>query len=91
MSKDSIFLELNPNLINLFFGGIKNLFSSKKIKTIVSKATNEQLLQMAKWANEGILKPVIGKQYTFEEALEAYKNMENGEKNLGKTVIINNN
>jgi hypothetical protein len=37
-----------------------------------------------------MLKPVIGKQYVFEDALEAYKNLENGEKNLGKTVIIHN-
>jgi NADPH:quinone reductase-like Zn-dependent oxidoreductase len=90
MSQNSIFLELNPTPMNLFFGSIKNLFSNKKIKSIISKATNEQLLQMAKWASEGKLKPVIGKQYAFEDALEAYINLENGEKNLGKTVIIHN-
>ena len=46
---------------------------------------------MAEWAEQGKLKPVIGKQYEFSNALEAYKNIENGEKNVGKTVIINNN
>jgi NADPH:quinone reductase-like Zn-dependent oxidoreductase len=90
MSKNSIFLELNPTPINLIFGSIKNLFSSKKIKSIISKATNEQLQQMQKWVQDGKLKPVIGKQYAFEDALEAYINLENGEKNLGKTVIIHN-
>lgn len=90
MTDKSIFLELNPNPINLFFGGIKNLFSGKKVKSIISKATNEQLTLMAKWAEQGKLKPVIGKVYTFENAMEAYKNLENGEKNTGKTVIVNN-
>lgn len=91
MSNKSIFLELNPNPINLFFGSIKNIFSSKKVKSIIAKASAEKLEVIAKRASEGNLKPVISKYYEFNNALEVYKNMENGEKNIGKTVIINNN
>ena len=89
MNPKSIFLELNPNPINLFFGGIKNIFSSKKVKSIIAKASTEKLEIIAKRASQGNLKPIIGKQYEFNNALEAYKNMENGEKNIGKTVINN--
>jgi NADPH:quinone reductase-like Zn-dependent oxidoreductase len=91
MSNKSIFLELNPNPINLFFGSIKNIFSSKKVKSIIAKASAEKLEVIAKRASQGNLKPIIGKQYEFNNSLEVYKNMENGEKNIGKTVIINNN
>ncbi|MEI7596405.1 MAG: NAD(P)-dependent alcohol dehydrogenase [Bacteroidota bacterium] len=91
MSCRSIFLELNPNPINLFFGVFKNMFSCKKVKSIISSASTEKMQTMAKLAEQGKLKPIIGKQYDFANALEAYKNMENGEKNIGKTVIVVNN
>lgn len=91
MSKNSVFLELNPNPINLFFGAIKNIFSSKKVKSIISKASTEKLEIIAKKAEQGHLKPIIGKEYDFKNVLEVYKNMETGEKNIGKTVIVNNN
>lgn len=91
MTDKSIFLELNPNPINLFFGSIKNIFSGKKVKSIIAKASKEKLENIAKLASQGNLKPIIGKQYEFNNALEVYKNMENGEKNIGKTVILNNN
>lgn len=91
MNDKSIFLELNPNPINLIFGGIKNIFSSKKVKSIIAKASPEKLDVIAIRASQGNLKPIIGKQYEFNDALTAYKNMENGEKNIGKTVIINKN
>ena len=91
MNDKSIFLELNPNPINLFFGGIKNIFSDKKVKSIIAKASSEKLEIIAIRASQENIKPIIGKQYEFNDALEAYKNIENGEKNIGKTVIINNN
>ncbi len=87
MKDKSIFLELNVTLGNLFLGGIKNMFSSKKVKSIIANASLEKLEIIAKRAQEGNLKPIIGKQYEFKDALEAYKNLENGEKNIGKTVI----
>ncbi|MFZ4796949.1 MAG: NAD(P)-dependent alcohol dehydrogenase [Bacteroidia bacterium] len=90
MTKNGIFLELNVTLGNLFFGAIKNMFSCKKVKSIIAKATPEKLITIAKIAEQGNLKPIIGKQYNFSDALEVYKSMENGEKNIGKTVIINN-
>lgn len=90
MKDNSIFLELNPNLGNLFFGGIKNIFTNKKVKSIIAKASPEKLEIIAKRAIQGSFKPIIGKEYEMKDALEVYIKMENGEKNIGKTVIINN-
>ncbi|NVN94019.1 MAG: NAD(P)-dependent alcohol dehydrogenase [Bacteroidetes bacterium] len=89
MKPNSVFLELNPTLSNLFFGSIKNIFTGKKVKSIISKATPDKMEMIALWAKQEKLKPVIGKQYDFTQALQAYINMENGERNIGKTVIIN--
>jgi NADPH:quinone reductase-like Zn-dependent oxidoreductase len=89
MTDRSIFLELNPTLPNMFFGSILNLFCSKKVKTVLAKASSDKMLMIANWSSKGLLKPIIGGKYDFKDALTAYQNMENGEKNIGKTVIIN--
>ncbi|NVO03926.1 MAG: NAD(P)-dependent alcohol dehydrogenase [Bacteroidetes bacterium] len=89
MNSYSIFLELNPNPINLIFGSVKNIFTGKKVKSIIAKASPEKMETIKKLATEGKLNPIISKEYIFDNALEAYKNLENGEKNIGKTVIIN--
>ena len=90
MNSKSIFLELNPTIVNLLFGSIKNIFSGKKVKSVIAKASTEKLEIMSKLLKQEKINPVIGKIYDFKDSLEVYNRMENGEKNLGKTIILNN-
>ncbi|NOS93862.1 MAG: NAD(P)-dependent alcohol dehydrogenase [Cyclobacteriaceae bacterium] len=89
LKSQGVFLELNITISNLFFGWYNNMFSSKKVRSIIAKPSLDKIVLLGNLASKGKLKPIIGKQYMLKDALEAYKNVENGEKNIGKTIVVN--
>ena len=64
-----------------------NLFRSKKVGCLlVSKGNNEQLTRIAKWVDEGKLKPIVDKSYSFDEYEKGFERVM--EKNKRGRILL---
>ena len=79
------FLDLNPTgLLNILHGLL-----SSKYKVIMASVKKEHLIELAKLSKDEKIKPILGRESNLVEAIKAIGTLENGERILGKTVIVN--
>ncbi len=85
LSKNGKFIPANPlNNIPYFLG---NIFRAKKVKYLMVGTGNyEKLTLIAKWVEEGKLKPIVDSVYSFSEYENAFQRItEKGKR--GRTII----
>ena len=70
---------------SLLFGRILS-FGSKKMKSLSAKASKTDLEFLANLADKGIIKPVIDRRYSFDQAIDAMNYLKQGHA-AGKIVI----
>jgi NADPH:quinone reductase-like Zn-dependent oxidoreductase len=90
---------LNPNGINVMVGGtlsqiLKSLFfgklmsfGSKKMRTLAAKPNQKDLELIVKLAEEGKIRPVIDRRYSFDKTIDAIRY--SGEGHARGKVVIN--
>jgi D-arabinose 1-dehydrogenase-like Zn-dependent alcohol dehydrogenase len=65
---------------------VNNLIGSKKVIAGPASANSEDLKYLAGLGESGIFKPVLGKQFTLEQIIEAHRYVDQGHK-LGNVII----
>jgi NADPH2:quinone reductase len=89
LKKNGIFLQAGSPTMNLpmmFLRIAGNKIRRKKMKFLISKASNEDLTLFAKLIDEGKVKSVIDKRYSLDETAKAHRYYEKGH-TAGKVVI----
>jgi NADPH:quinone reductase-like Zn-dependent oxidoreductase len=70
---------------SLLFGRILSI-GSKKMKSLTAKSSKSDLEFLANLADKGIIKPVIDRRYSFDQAIDAMNYLKQGHA-AGKIVI----
>jgi len=70
---------------SLLFGRILS-FGSRKMKSLTAKANNTDLELIAKLVEDGVIKPVINRRYSFDKAVDAMSYLKEGH-SPGKVVV----
>jgi len=78
--------ELGKNGENIFFALTTPLFGKKKVLFPIPTISKEDVIFLKGLAETGNYKPVIDRQYKFEQIVEAYQYVESGQK-TGNVVI----
>ena len=72
LSKNGRFIPANPLNNIMFFLG--NIFRAKKVKYLmVGKGNYKKLTQIAKWTEEGKIKPIVDSVYAFSDYEKAFQ------------------
>jgi len=90
--KSKAILNSNGKYLNLLPSGLLDIIHgsfSKKYKVIMANVTKNHLEELAELAENGGIKPLIGKIVPLNEAIASITSLEKGEKVLSKTVIVN--
>ena len=80
------YLIANPRLADMLRALLTTMFTQKTAIFAFAKETEEELLALKKMLEAGIIKPVVDKVYSFEQADEAHQKVET-EQRLGTIVI----
>lgn len=80
------FLLSNPRFSHLLRGLWTSLTSSKKVIFGAASGTSEDLIFLGGLIEAGVVRPVIGRRYPLEQAAEAHRFVESGQK-LGDVVL----
>lgn len=83
LKANGIFVDINPTPKSMLTGLFK-----PKYKFTFATAGMKYLPDFATLANDGKLRPKIGREVSFASAIEAISNIENGIGGKGRTVII---
>lgn len=78
--------ELGKNAENIFLALFTPLYSKKKVVFAVPTIDKEDLLFLKRLVENGEFKPVIDREYTLDQIVEAYKYVETGQK-TGNVVL----
>jgi NADPH:quinone reductase-like Zn-dependent oxidoreductase len=79
-------LIANPRLADMLRALLTTMFTQKTAIFAFAKETEEELIALKKMLEAGIIKPVVDKVYSFEQADEAHQKVET-EQRLGTIVI----
>ena len=77
--------SLSQVIKSLLFGWLFS-FGSKKMKSLAAKANKTDLELLAQLLENGIIKPVIDRRYTLDQAVDAMNYLKQGH-STGKVVI----
>ena len=80
------YLIANPRLADMLRALLTTMFTQKTAIFAFAKETEEELIALKKMLEAGIIKPVVDKVYSFEQADEAHQKVET-EQRLGTIVI----
>jgi NADPH:quinone reductase-like Zn-dependent oxidoreductase len=80
------YLITNPRLADMLRALLTTMFTQKTAIFAFAKETEEELIALKKMLEAGIIKPVVDKVYSFEQADEAHQKVET-EQRLGTIVI----
>lgn len=88
LNKKGIYIstELGKNAENVFFALITPFFGGRKVLFPIPTIDKEDVIFLKDLIEKGAYKPVIDRQYTFEQIIEAYKYVESGQK-TGNVVL----
>ncbi|MDO9000635.1 NAD(P)-dependent alcohol dehydrogenase [Sediminibacterium sp.] len=88
LTKKGIYIstELGKNAENIFFALFTPIFNGKKVLFPIPTINKEDVVFLKELAEKRMYKPVIERQYTLEQIIEAYKYVESGQK-TGNVVI----
>ena len=78
--------ELGKNAENLFFALTTPIFGGKKVLFPIPTIKKEDILFLKELVENGEYKPVIDRQYKFDQIIEAYKYVESGQK-TGNVIL----
>jgi NADPH:quinone reductase-like Zn-dependent oxidoreductase len=80
------YLIANPRLADILRSLLTTMFTQKMAVFAFAKETEEELLALKQMLEAGIIKPVVDKVFSFEQAAEAHQRVET-EQRLGTIVI----
>jgi NADPH:quinone reductase-like Zn-dependent oxidoreductase len=86
LSRGGVLVEPSPSIPLVIGSALANLLRSQKHRPLLAKPSREKLSQLARWAGEGTLRPVIATSVPLAEAREALALMEKGGV-VGKVVV----
>lgn len=78
--------ELGKNGENILFALTTSLWGSKKLLFPIPSITKQDVIFLKELVQKGEYKPVIDRQYTLDQIVEAYKYVESGQK-TGNVVL----
>jgi NADPH:quinone reductase-like Zn-dependent oxidoreductase len=88
LKKKGIYIstELGRNSENIFYALITPVFGGRKVLFPIPTLSKDDVIFLAGLAEKGAFKPVIDREYRFDQIIEAYKYVESGQK-TGNVVI----
>ena len=88
LNKNGIYIstELGKNSENIFLALFTSILGGKKVLFPVPKISKEDVILLKELVESGQYKPVIDREYSLEQIVEAYKYVETGQK-TGNVVI----
>ena len=75
MNDRAVYVNPSPSLGTIIHSVFHNLFSSKKIKLLMTKYNPEQMNILVDFMKQG-LKVKVNKVYTFQNVIQAYQESE---------------
>ena len=87
LNKNGCLLIANPRLSQMIRGRLTSMTSNKKVKFGAAKPKNEDLIFLRELIEAGKLKSVIDRHYPLEQAVEAHRYVETGQKK-GQVVMM---
>ena len=88
LRQNGAYLTANPGWSQVMLALWSRITSSKRVVLGVSGATNEDLAHLRGLIEAGKIRPVVDRRFSLEEAAEAHRYAESGEK-MGSIVISN--
>lgn len=82
------YLHANPNLTLMMRALWTSMTTDKKVVTGMAEGRSEDLEQLARLTEAGVLKPVIDRNFPLKEMAEAHRYVESGQK-AGHVVVSN--
>lgn len=86
LKEKGIFITVNPSFSLLIFGGLVNLFRSKKCKGMLVKSSSANLKKLKDMVESGALKATVEKVFPLEQVRQAHTISEAG-RVVGKIVL----
>jgi NADPH:quinone reductase-like Zn-dependent oxidoreductase len=86
LNKGGFFVTANPGLSHMLRGPWTSLTSGKRVITMASSETAEDLIFLKELIEAGELKPVIDRRYPLEQIIEAHRYVDTARKR-GNVVI----
>ena len=86
LNKKGAFITANPNVPLLVFGGLMNLFRSKKCKGVMVKSSSDNLKKLKDMAESEALRTTVEQIFPLEEVRQAHTLSESG-RVVGKVVL----
>jgi len=80
------YLMANPRMSDMLRSALTSMLTNKKVIFAFAGEKEEELLTLKKMIDEGKIKPVVDKIYSFEQAAEAHRRVDT-EQRLGIVVI----
>jgi NADPH:quinone reductase-like Zn-dependent oxidoreductase len=80
------YLMANPRLSNMMNSVLTSKFTDKTAFYAFARETEEELLTLKEMIEEGKIKPIVDKIYSFEQAIEAHRRVET-EQRSGPVVL----
>ncbi len=88
LNKKGIYIstELGKNSANLFLALITPLGGGKKVKFAIPSINKKEVVYLKELVEQGVYKPLIDRQYTMDQIVEAYHYVESGQK-TGNVIL----